>query len=122
MSTAPAEQPATAPPAERAAPLGRPGLLPVVLLAAAGFLAYHNSFAGVFLFDDLDSILHNPHIRQMSPPWQSFFSDARALVTWSLSANYALGGYKVWGYHAVNLAVHVLAALSLFGVVRRTLL
>jgi len=28
----------------------------------------------------------------------------------------------VWGYHAVNLVVHVLAGLVLFGVVRRTLL
>jgi tetratricopeptide (TPR) repeat protein len=29
---------------------------------------------------------------------------------------------NVWGYHALNLIVHVLAALALFGVVRRTLL
>src|SRR4029078_8113295 len=28
----------------------------------------------------------------------------------------------VWGYHATNLLVHVLAGLALFGVVRRTLL
>ena len=29
---------------------------------------------------------------------------------------------NVWGYHAVNLAIHVLAAWTLFGVTRRTLL
>ncbi len=28
---------------------------------------------------------------------------------------------NVWGYHFVNLAVHILAALTLFGIVRRTL-
>ena len=28
---------------------------------------------------------------------------------------------NVWGYHALNLAIHLLAALTLFGVVRRTL-
>ena len=40
----------------------------------------------------------------------------------TLAANYALGGTNVWGYHAFNLAIHVLAALTLYGIVRRTLL
>ena len=31
------------------------------------------------------------------------------------------GGLEVWSYHAFNLAVHLLAALTLFGIVRRTL-
>ena len=35
--------------------------------------------------------------------------------------NYALGGMAVWGYHAFNLTVHILAGLTLFGIVRRTL-
>ena len=33
----------------------------------------------------------------------------------------AAGGLRVWGYHAVNLTVHLLAGLTLFGLVRRTL-
>src|SRR5271169_6362708 len=28
---------------------------------------------------------------------------------------------ELWGYHAFNLGVHLLAALTLFGIVRRTL-
>jgi tetratricopeptide (TPR) repeat protein len=43
------------------------------------------------------------------------------VVNLSLAINYALGGTGVWGYHAFNLVVHILAALTLFGVVRRTL-
>ncbi|HWA10067.1 MAG TPA: tetratricopeptide repeat protein [Opitutaceae bacterium] len=39
----------------------------------------------------------------------------------SLAINYALGGTKVEGYHAMNLGIHLLAALVLFGLVRRTL-
>ena len=39
----------------------------------------------------------------------------------SFALNYAVGGTAVWSYHAVNLAIHALAALTLFGVVRRTL-
>ena len=37
--------------------------------------------------------------------------------------NYALGSGtdSTWGYHAVNLAIHLLAGLLLFGIVRRSL-
>ena len=45
----------------------------------------------------------------------------RPLVGFTLAVNYAIGGLEPWGYHAVNLAVHILAALVLFGLVRRTL-
>jgi tetratricopeptide (TPR) repeat protein len=43
------------------------------------------------------------------------------VVNLSLAVNYALGGLNVWGYHVVNLAIHLLGALALYGVVRRTL-
>jgi hypothetical protein len=42
------------------------------------------------------------------------------LVNLSLALNHALGGLDVRGYHAFNLAVPVLNALLLFGIVRRT--
>src|SRR5262249_41759974 len=35
--------------------------------------------------------------------------------------NYALHGYRLWGYHATNLTIHILAGLTLFGIARRTL-
>ena len=39
----------------------------------------------------------------------------------TLAINYALGELDVRGYHAFNLALHVLSALILLGIVRRTL-
>lgn len=45
----------------------------------------------------------------------------RPLITFTFAANYAISGLQVWSYHAVNLLIHVLAALTLFGIVRRTL-
>ncbi len=47
---------------------------------------------------------------------------SRPLVMLSLAFNYALGRLNTWGYHAFNLIIHLLAALTLFGIIRRTLL
>lgn len=100
------------------------------VVVAAGLAAYANSFAGEFVLDDhlwIDPV-QNPSIRQLSPlgpvlfPPQDALSSGRPVVNLSLAANYALGGTNVWGYHAVNVAIHLLAALVLFGIVRRSLL
>ena len=40
----------------------------------------------------------------------------------SFALDYAVGGLNTLPYHVTNLAIHVLAGLALFGVVRRTLL
>jgi tetratricopeptide (TPR) repeat protein len=98
-----------------------------LLVVAAGLLAYHNSFTGPFIFDDLHWIPENPTIRHLWPIWDvlsppsSTLINGRPVVNFTLAVNYALGGYNVWGYHALNLAVHILAGLTLFGIVRRTL-
>jgi tetratricopeptide (TPR) repeat protein len=98
-----------------------------LLIIAAGIWAYHNSFTVPFLFDDHSSVENNPTIRHLWPIWKALSPSptsvvgGRPVVNLSLALNYALGGTDVWGYHAVNLAVHVLAGLTLYGIVRRTL-
>ena len=96
----------------------------IVLLALA---AYHNSFTVPLLFDDHSAIEDNPSIRQLWPLWKALVPPANSLVggrpvvNLSLAFNYALNGTNVWGYHAFNLAAHILAGLTLFGILRRTL-
>lgn len=103
-------------------------ILAFVLILAAALLAYHDSFTGPFIFDDTQSIPDNPHIRHLWPLSEALKAPdeatvtGRPMVSLSLALNYAWGGLNVWGFHAFNLAVHILAALSLYGVVRRTLL
>ena len=106
----------------------RPGVwLAAILIVAAAWAAYASSLAGPFVFDDLKSIAQNPTIRQLWPPGPVLSPPAgvglagRPLANLSFAANYAAGGESVRGYHAVNLAIHALAALTLFGAVRRTL-
>ncbi len=90
----------------------------------ATLAGYRGSFSGPFVLDDPKAITDNFSIRSFStawsPPADSTVS-GRPVVNLTLALNYALGGLDVRGYHAFNLAIHVLAALALFGLLRRTL-
>jgi len=103
------------------------GVLPPLLLALVGAAIYANSLGGTFLLDDEPAIVQNPSIRQLWPPWQALQAppdapgSGRPIVSLSLAINYALGGLAVRGYHLFNVAVHLLAALALYGCARRTL-
>lgn len=102
----------------------RDGIMLAVLwplgVVAAGIAVYLNSFAGSFLFDDVNQILGNVRIRDLGWPWP-FLAARRPLVELSLAVNYALHHFELFGYHAVNLTVHLLAAVVLYALVRRTL-
>ncbi len=96
-------------------------LVPPLLILAAGIAAYANSFAGSFLFDDERAIVDAPATRQLWPFPGAPLPGPRSLVMWTLALNYAVGGLHVWGYHAFNLLVHLLAGLTLYGLVLGTL-
>lgn len=96
-----------------------------LIVIVAGLIVYHNSFRGPFIFDDLLSITDNPHIRRLWPITEIFRSQVggrRLVVSLTLALNFAMDGSNVWGYHAFNVALHLMSALVLFGVVRRTLI
>ena len=103
--------------------------LPPALIVLAAFAAYANSFSGPFILDDVSSIAGNPSIRHLWPPSGPLSPPAgfgltvegRPLLNLSLAFNYALSGLHPWSYHALNLLIHLLAGLALFGVIRRTL-
>jgi tetratricopeptide (TPR) repeat protein len=87
-------------------------------LVLAGVAAYANSFAGVLLFDDRFNILGGRRLTALWPLWTAL-KRRRFLVDYSFAVNYEIGGPSPWGFHLVNLVVHLLAGLTLFGVVRR---
>jgi len=101
---------------------------PCAVIVLAGLAAYHNSFGGVFVFDDFKAIAENASIRRLWPPGPALWpppdggNSGRPLANLSFALNYALSGLNVWSYHAFNLAVHIGAGLALFGVAKRTLL
>jgi Tfp pilus assembly protein PilF len=110
--------------------VGKPRLLAVALIVVAALLAYHNSFPAPFILDDILSIQENPTIRHLWPIWPALSPphiggltvESRPVINLSLAINYAFGGTEVRGYHVLNLTIHILAGLTLLGIVRRTLL
>ncbi|HVS53455.1 MAG TPA: tetratricopeptide repeat protein [Opitutaceae bacterium] len=109
-------------------PRSAPVALAGALIAIAAVLAYGNSLHGAFVLDDPTSILDNASIRSLWPPRAVLFPPLRAgdggrpIANLSFALNYAVSGRDPWSYHALALALHALAALTLFGIVRRTLL
>jgi protein O-mannosyl-transferase len=95
------------------------------LLVGVTAVVYANTFSAPFIFDEIAAITQNPSIHG----WRSAFSPpdglsvtGRPLVNLSLAFSSALSGETSWGYHAINLLIHLLATLTLFDLVRRTLL
>jgi len=93
-------------------------------------IAYFPSLHNAFQYDDLHSIVENPHLRSLSNLddffWRPdmFTADPRSamyrpLVLVSYALNYALGDYRVAGYHGFNIAVHMANCLLLCALGRR---
>lgn len=105
---------------------GRHRWVPIAGLAVLALAAYSNSFRGPFILDDRSSIVHNSSLSKVWPPWGSLTAPpaggtrGRPVANLTFALNHWIGGLDVQGYHAVNLCVHVLAGLALFGIMSRT--
>ena len=101
--------------------------LAAAIISLATLAVYANSFNGAFVFDDIPWILLDPGVHKLWPLSDVLFSSnpnfvsGRPVVNLTIAVNYALGGTDPRGYHVFNIAVHILAGLTLFGIVRRTL-
>lgn len=99
----------------------------MLILAAGALAVYWQTFSVPLLFDDASSIAGNSSIHRLWPlgPVLSPPNDAgvggRPLYNLSYALNYAFGGTAVFGYHLVNLLIHVSAGWILFALVRGTL-
>jgi tetratricopeptide (TPR) repeat protein len=96
-----------------------------LVVGLAILAAYQNSFRGEFVFDDVTGIEENPSIRHFGsaffPPAGALTVSGRPVLNLSFALNYAISGTNPWSYHLLNVLVHVLATLTLFGLFRRTL-
>jgi len=99
-----------------------------LILIMTGLIAYSNSYTGLFVFDDEYTLEEFDPGEGLFTQTRNFFfregapACGRPPVSFSLAINHTLHGKDLWGYHAMNVAIHIGAGLILFGVIRRTLL
>ena len=111
-----------------------PRLTSVLLLILAIVFVYMNTMSNAFHFDDFHSIVENPSLMEIGN-MPEYFKDPgmfsgkagirmyRPLLLVTYAVNYWFGGYNVFGYHLVNILLHLLntlfvyfIALSLFSI------
>ncbi len=100
-------------------------LVPALVLTLAVLACYGPGLSHPFVYDDRGTIIDNPTIERLWSP--AVFSAphetptaGRPVVNASFAINYAIGGREVRGYRIINIALHLLCGLTLYGIARRT--
>lgn len=99
--------------------------LPAVHLAAicvAAAAAYGAHLNGPFVFDDRPNIVDRARQGELRHLPLPLIDGARSVGLLTFSVNYAVGGLNPAGYRATNLAIHLLTAVVVYDLMRRTLL
>jgi tetratricopeptide (TPR) repeat protein len=89
--------------------------LGIAIILILGMIIYSNSFDCSFQLDDKNSIINNKTIQEgagIQSIWD--YSHNRFFPYYSFSINYQLGGLEVWGYHFVNLCIHLINACLVY--------
>ena len=84
-----------------------------------GVLLYSNILLAPFVFDDTIVIIFSPAVRSIRAAVQSF-ADKRYIGFVSFALNYAIGGLKPFGYHLVNVMIHISNAFLVYCLLRLT--
>ena len=110
---------------EKLSPKEMPWLLWIIGL---GILIYGHSLTNGFVWDDRAYLWENPHIASLSGLMKIWLSPGNLNDLWprdfplapaAFWFGHKLWGFDPWGYHALNLTLHILNALVLFGLIRR---
>ena len=86
-----------------------------ILIGFSVFVIYSNTYNSPFVFDDVTSIVENKNLRDLS----HYFSPGnllkpRAIVDLTFALNYRFGKLDVFGYHLVNVLIHILNGFLVF--------
>lgn len=104
-------------------------LLSLVLIVFVGVFSYANSLRGQFLWDDESLVQYNPYVKNWSHLPKIFTSRLgstakasgvfyRPVQTLTYLVDYSFWRLNVFGYHLVNMIWHILAAISIFGLIQ----
>lgn len=106
----------------------KPRARDAIVLVCLASLSYIPSLRGPFQFDDLPVIKESPALYLGDLSWGSVRnalaspgSPNRPVANLTFALNYYVGGMDPWGFHVVNLAIHLAAILVLYLFVQRLL-
>lgn len=88
----------------------------LLLLVSLATLSYSNTLSSSFHFDDKATILENPRVKQI-PSLDQIWSP-RSIGVLTFAANYRFGRFEVFGYHFVNLLIHIANGFLVYTLVR----
>ncbi|RKY73154.1 MAG: hypothetical protein DRQ14_04775, partial [Candidatus Latescibacterota bacterium] len=88
----------------------------LALLLCVTAVAYLNSFQGSWHFDDEKAILENPRIKHVEniPKLLTRYYLSRGVLQATFALNYHFGGTRIFGYHLVNLILHMSVVVLLY--------
>ncbi|UCG67539.1 MAG: tetratricopeptide repeat protein [Deltaproteobacteria bacterium] len=104
----------------------------IIALSLLIFSIYGNSFDCSWHFDDDPNITDNPNLHLKEITWQNLkralFSDRnnpaypyRPMACLTFALNHYFGGLNVFGYHLVNILIHLISSVFLFLFIYHTL-
>ena len=90
-------------------------LAAIFLIVITGAIIYSNSLRGPFLFDDTRTIVENEQIRNLSN-YLSFdrILQKRPFADLTFALNYKFGQLNVFGYHVINLLIHLINGVIVY--------
>jgi protein O-mannosyl-transferase len=95
-------------------------LIAPAVLICVGIALYGNSVSVPYLLDDQIEIVRNKQITILEPI-STYLMQPRGILQLSLALNYLWGAYNVFGYHVVNIIIHIATALLVYALVALTL-
>jgi len=91
--------------------------MPLILVLVFTLVAYSNTLHADYQFDDLRVILNDGFIKNIENFYQIStweMVNLRPLALFSFAINYQIHGITIFGYHAVNIAIHLLSSIVFF--------
>ena len=101
-------------------------ILSILIILSIAFLSYFNTFTNSFHFDDYTYILKNEGLKEyFQHPFSFSFIlsnlNHRSIVFATLFLNHSLDGFNVFGFHVLNLTVHIITCLLIFLIAKEIL-
>jgi len=91
----------------------------LIAIIALGIILYAHTHSAPWYMDDVRAIVENRSLQNLSTVFSEFFSASRGLADITFSVNYHFGKTDTFGYHLVNIIIHLLAACVVYLILKR---